>query len=104
MNQPSEQGTTVYPPSTVEQIISSTLFFPSTLNDWFNFDLNIRNAESVSLFKSKLLSFIQPVQRSIHNIFDPKGLAFLTRLRLGFSHKKETLWPLFMDEVQPPQG
>ena len=52
-------------------------FFPSALNDWFNLDLNIRNAESVSLFKSRLLSFICPVQRSIYNIFDPKGLKFL---------------------------
>ena len=37
-------------------------FFPSTLNDWFNLDLNIRNSESTSIFKSKLLSFIHPVQ------------------------------------------
>ena len=89
MNQPSEQGTTVYPPSTVEQIVSSTLFFRSTLNDWFNLNLNIRNAESVSLFKSWLLSFIRPIPRSLCNIFDPKGLQFLTRLRLGFSHLNE---------------
>ena len=56
MNQPSEQGTTVYPLSTVEQIVSSTLFFPSTRNDWFILDLNIRNAKSVSLFKSSVKS------------------------------------------------
>ena len=37
------------------------LFFPSTLNDWFNLDLNIRNYESISLLKSRLLSFIRPV-------------------------------------------
>ena len=64
-------------------------FFPSTLNDSFNLDLNIRNAESVSLFKSRLLSFFCPVQRSIYNIFDPKGLTFLTRLILGFSDLNE---------------
>ena len=40
-------------------------FFPSTLNDLFNLDPNIRNAESLLLFKSRLLSFIRPVQRSI---------------------------------------
>ena len=27
------------------------LFFPSNVNDWFNLDLNIRNPESVSIFK-----------------------------------------------------
>ena len=64
-------------------------FFPSTLNDWFNLVLNIRNSESISIFKSKLLSFIRPVQTNIYNIFDPKGLTFLTRLRLGLSHLNE---------------
>jgi len=61
-------------------------FFPSTLKEWFKLDDNIRNSESISLFKSRLLSFIRPVQRSIFNIFDPKGLKLLTRLRLDFSH------------------
>ena len=64
-------------------------FFPSTLIDWFNLDLKIRNSESFSIFKSKLLSFICPVQTNIYNIFDPKGLTFLAHLRLGHSHLNE---------------
>ena len=39
------------------------------------------------MFKSKL-SFIRPVQ-TIFNIFEPKGLSFRTRLRLGLSHLNE---------------
>ena len=85
----TKQETTVYPLSAAEQIVSSILFFPSTLNEWFNLDLNVRNSESISIFKSKLLSFIRPVQTNIYNIFDPKGLTFLTRLRLGLSHLNE---------------
>ena len=61
----------------------------STLNDWFNLDGNIRNSESISMFKSKILSFICPVQSNIYNIFDPKGLKFLTHLRSNFSHLNE---------------
>ena len=61
-------------------------FFLSTLNDWFNLDDHIRNAESISIFKSKLLSFICPVQSNIYSIFDAKRLNTLTQLRLGFSH------------------
>ena len=80
MKQTPEQETAVYSLSTAEQIVTSTLFLPSTLNDWFNLDLNTRNSESISIFKSKLLSFIRPVQTSIYNIFDPNGLTFLTRL------------------------
>ena len=64
-------------------------FFPCTLNDWFNLDVSIRNSESISTFKGKLLSFIRPVQNNISNIFNPQGLNLLTRLRLGFSHLSE---------------
>ena len=46
----------------------------------------MRNAKSITLSKYRLLSFIRPVQNSIYNIFGPKGLKFLTRLRLGLSH------------------
>ena len=63
--------------------------FPSTLNDWFDLDLNIKNSESISVFKSRSFSFIRPVQTNIYNIFDPKGLTFLTWLRLGLSHLNE---------------
>ena len=85
MKQTPEQETTAYLLSTAEQIVSSTLF-PSTLNDWFNLDLKIRNSESISIFKNKLLSF-HPVQTN--NIFDPKGPTFRTSLRLGLSHLNE---------------
>ena len=61
-------------------------FFPSTVNDWFNLDVNIRTSESISLFKCTLLSFIRPFQNSKYNIFDPERLKLLTRLRLCLSH------------------
>ena len=64
-------------------------FFPSTLNDWFRLDINIRNSESILLFKSRLLSFIRPNQSNIYNIFDPIGLKLLPHLRLGLSHLNE---------------
>ena len=45
---------------------------------------------SISLvFKSKLLVFIRPVQRSVYNVFNPQSLKFLTRLHLGLSHLNE---------------
>ena len=89
MKQTSEQETTVYPLSSAKGIVSSTLFFPSTLNYKFNLDFNINNSESISIFKSKLLPFIRPVQTNIYNIFDLKGLKFQTRLILGLSHLNE---------------
>ena len=53
-------------------------FFPSALSDWFQFDAVIRNSESIAIFKSRLLSFICPMQSDVYNIFDPIGLKFLT--------------------------
>ena len=64
-------------------------FFPCTQNDWLNLDVSIRNSESVSIFKSKLLFFIRPVLNNIFNISDPQGLKLLTHLCLGFSHLNE---------------
>ena len=64
-------------------------FFPSALSDWFQLDAAIRNSESIAIFKSRLLSFIRPMQSDVYNIFDPIGLKFLTRLRLDFSHLNE---------------
>ena len=43
----------------------------------------------ISIFKSRLLSFIRPLKSNVYNIFDPIGLKFLTCLRLGFSHLNE---------------
>ena len=64
-------------------------FFPSALSDWFQLDVAIRNSESIAIFKSRLLSFIHPIQSDVYNIFDPTGLKFLTRLCLDFSHLNE---------------
>ena len=64
-------------------------FSLSTLNDWYKLDETLRNSESISIFKSRLLSFIRPLKSNVYNIFDPIGLKFLTRLRLGFSHLNE---------------
>ena len=57
--------------------------FPSTLKDWFNLDINIRNSESISVFKNRLLSLIRPYQKSVFNVFDPKPLVLLNSLRIA---------------------
>ena len=61
-------------------------FSLSTVNNWYKLDETIRNSESISIFKSRLLSFIRPLQSNVYNIFDPIGLKCLTHLRLDFSY------------------
>ena len=64
-------------------------FCPYALSDWFQLDVTIRNSDSIAIFKSRLLSFICPIQSNVFKIFDPIGLKFLTRLRFDFSHLNE---------------
>ena len=55
-----QQKTTVYPLSTAEQIVSSTLFFPFTLNAWFNLDLNIRNFQVNFIIQKYVIVIYSP--------------------------------------------
>ena len=76
-------------------------FFPRTFGDWFWLDINIRNSESMPLFRSRL-SFIRPNQNNIYNIFDPFGLKLLTRHSLGLSHlNKHKFRPNFQGCLNP---
>ena len=53
-------------------------FFPYTIEAWYSLDPSIINSNSLEVFKSKLLAFIRPVQRSIYNVFNLQGVKFLT--------------------------
>ena len=70
-------------------------FFSSTLNDWYKLDETIRNSDSISIFKSRLLSLICPLESNVFHIFYPIGLKFLTRLCLGFSHLNNIGFDIF---------
>ena len=101
MKQPSQQEITIFRLRIVEWTVSST-FFPSTLSSWFRLDINIRNSESISLFKSRLSSFIRSSQSNIYNIFDPIGLKLLTRLCLCLSHLSERKFRLIFQDCLSP--
>ena len=64
-------------------------FFPSAVIEWDKLDLNIRNSESVNIFKKTLLNFIRPSRNTVFNYHNPKGVKLLTRLRLDLSHLRE---------------
>ncbi len=60
-------------------------FYPHSLSEWNNLEPEIRLAPSVAAFKTKLLSKIRPVPKSVFKIHDPIGLSYLTQLRIGLS-------------------
>ena len=61
-------------------------FFPSTITEWNKLDRDIRNSDSLNVFKLSLLKFVRPVANSVFEINNPYGSKLLTRLRLGLSH------------------
>ena len=64
-------------------------FFPSAITEWNKLDSYIRNADSLEVFKKRILEFVRSLPKSIYNIHNPLGIKYLTRLRIGFSHLKE---------------
>ena len=77
-------------------------FFPSAVIEWNKLDLNIRNSESLNIFKKTLLNFIRPSGSTVFNCHNPKGVKLLTRLRLGLSHLREHKFKhSFQDSLNP---
>ncbi len=60
-------------------------FYPHCLFEWNNLNQETRLSPSISVFKTKLLSKIRPVPKSVFKIHDPIGLCYLTQLRVGLS-------------------
>ena len=77
-------------------------YFPSTIIEWNKSDSNIRNSETLNIFKSKILKFIRPTANSIFGFHNPIGVELLTRLRLGLSHIREHKFKHgFQDAINP---
>ena len=45
----------------------------------------MRTSPTVGIFKKKLSAQIRPPANSVYGIYDPKGVAYLTQLRVGLS-------------------
>ena len=60
-------------------------FYPDSLSEWNKLDPTIRDSSSVNVFKKKIFSIIRPPAKSVYGIHDPKGVAYLTQLRVGLS-------------------
>ena len=64
--------------------------------------INIRNSSSFNIFRKSILKFIKPSANSLFNCHNPKGIKFITRLRLGLSHLREHKFKhSFQDSLNP---
>ena len=63
---------------------------------------DIRNSDSLNVFKLSLLKFARPVANSAFEINNPYGLKLLTWLRLGLSHLRyHKFRHNFQDRIDP---
>ena len=77
-------------------------FFPFCVSQWNTLDTEIRNLTSISSFKSALSRFYRPTSSSVYNVHNPKGIVYLNRLRVGFSHLREHKFRHnFQDTIDP---
>ena len=65
-------------------------------------DSDIRNSLSYSTFMKNILNFIRPRSNNVFNVSHPKGLIFLTRLRISLNHLIEHKFKQkFLDKLYP---
>ena len=84
----------------LRQSITFSKFFPSAIILWNNLDSNLRNSNSISVFKEKILNFTRPSPNSVFGIHNPKGIKI--RLRLGLSYFREHKFKHgFQDTINP---
>ena len=77
-------------------------YFPSTIIERNKLDSNIRNSDTLNIFKSKILKFKRPTANSIFDCHNPIGVKLLTRLRLELSHLCEHKFKQsFQDTLTP---
>ena len=77
-------------------------FFLSAIIEWNNLDSNLRNPKSISVFKEKILNFIQSSRNSFFDCHSPKGIKLITRLRLDLNHLRGHKFKhSFQDTINP---
>ena len=77
-------------------------FFMSTIIQWNNLDLNIRNSGSLNIFRNSILKFIRPFSNSVLNSHSSKAIKLISRLRLVLSHLQEHKFKhSFQDSLNP---
>ena len=77
-------------------------FFSSTIIEWNKLDPAIGNSASFNSFKESIVKLIRPATNSIFQCHKPKGIKYLTRLQMNFSHLRDHKFKhAFQDTINP---
>lgn len=60
-------------------------FFPSTIRDWNQTNILIRNSKTKPIFKKKILNIIRPKKSPYFGLINNSKIRYLTMLRVGLS-------------------
>ena len=63
-------------------------FYPNSIKSWNNLDSDIRNAPTLSAFKSRLIKILRPLKKETFHVFNHRGLSWIFQIRVGLSHLK----------------
>ena len=86
----------------VKHNVFKNTFFPSTIIEWNKLDPEIHNSTSFDSFQESILKFIRPAPNSIFQCHNPKGMKYLTRLRVNISHLPHHKFKhSFQDTINP---
>ena len=70
--------------------------------EWSNLDSNMRNSESLAIFKKRILAFKRPSAYNTFHFHCLDGLKLIARLRLGLSHLRfHKFKPNFQNTLNP---
>ena len=95
---PSNSLRTYFTRSSTQKIIKTfsartkifeSSFFPHCAEAWGNLSEELRNINSINMFKTCILNFVRLRENSVFEVHDINGLKLLTRLRLDFSNLNE---------------
>ena len=81
------------------------IFYPCCVREWNELGPELRKTTSISLFKKSLLEFKifnRPKTSPIFNIFDPRGIKLLTRLRVYLSYLREHMYQYNLLDTRNP--
>ena len=60
-------------------------FYPNCLLEWDRLDQDVRQSNSLAIFKRRLFAMIRLPAKSVFGIQNPTGFSILTQLRVGLS-------------------
>ena len=67
-------------------------FFPDSVTLWNELGPELRGADTLPIFKKKMLKLYRPEKKTLYNIHDPNHIKWIFQLRVGLSplksHKK----------------